>query len=43
MEALFGTRPLPPLWGAVVLAIGAVLFIVLEVEKWGRRRLVQAR
>jgi len=43
MEALFGTRPLPPLWAGVVLAIGAALFVVLEVEKWARRRLTEGR
>jgi magnesium-transporting ATPase (P-type) len=39
MEALFGTRPLPPLWAGVVLAVGAALFVVLEVEKWVGRRI----
>lgn len=43
MEALLGTRPLPPLWAGVVLVIGAALFVALEVEKWARRRVTKRR
>ncbi|MDX1655526.1 MAG: cation transporting ATPase C-terminal domain-containing protein, partial [Candidatus Competibacteraceae bacterium] len=39
MERLFDTRPVDISHGAVILAVGMVLFALLELEKWGQRRL----
>src|SRR5690606_37630982 len=39
MHALFDTRPVPLLEGAVIVAIGAALLVLLEAEKWLLRRL----
>ncbi|MDH5824631.1 cation transporting ATPase C-terminal domain-containing protein [Luteimonas sp. RD2P54] len=39
MQALFATRPVGALEGLVVVAIGAALMLVLEVEKLVLRRL----
>ena len=39
MHALFDSRPVPLLEGAVIVAIGAALLVLLEAEKWLLRRL----
>jgi magnesium-transporting ATPase (P-type) len=39
MQALFATRPVSPIDGLAIVAIGAALFVVLELEKLARRRL----
>jgi magnesium-transporting ATPase (P-type) len=39
MEAFFDTRPVGLLEGAVVILVGAGLFVLLELEKLLRRRL----
>jgi magnesium-transporting ATPase (P-type) len=38
MHALFDSRPVPLLEGAVIVAIGAALLVLLEAEKWLLRR-----
>ncbi|QBQ55870.1 HAD-IC family P-type ATPase [Nitrosococcus wardiae] len=42
MERFFDTRPIDIVHGIEILAIGVLLFMVLEVEKWLRRRWVGA-
>jgi hypothetical protein len=39
MNAVFGTAPLTPAEGGIVLGLGAAVFVLLEVEK----RLVRDR
>ena len=39
MHALFGSRPVPLLEGAVIVATGVALLLLLETEKWLLRRL----
>ncbi|WP_298581492.1 HAD-IC family P-type ATPase [uncultured Luteimonas sp.] len=39
MHALFDSRPVPLLEGAVIVAVGVALLLLLEAEKWLLRRL----
>ncbi|MGR3758351.1 MAG: HAD-IC family P-type ATPase [Tranquillimonas sp.] len=39
MQAVFDTRPVAIADGVAILGLGAALLLVLEVEKWARRRL----
>src|SRR5690606_7331301 len=39
MNLLFDTRPVPLFEGAMVVLVGAVIMLVLEMEKWLLRRL----
>ncbi len=38
LQAVFETRPIAPADGAIVIGIGVGLLLLLEVEKWVRRR-----
>jgi magnesium-transporting ATPase (P-type) len=42
MQAVFATRPVPLVEGIAILATGAALLVVLELEKLVRRRLLAA-
>jgi hypothetical protein len=42
METFFDTRPLSVTTGIQVVGVGVALLVVLEVEKFIRRRLVRA-
>jgi hypothetical protein len=39
MQRLFRTEALPPSWGFFIVAVGAALLVLLEVEKALLRRL----
>ena len=41
MERFFDTRPVSLIHGALIVAVGVALLVVLELEKAGRRRLVR--
>jgi magnesium-transporting ATPase (P-type) len=38
MHLLFGTGPLPLVWGPAIFAVGLAGFAVIEIDKWAARR-----
>jgi magnesium-transporting ATPase (P-type) len=38
MNTLFGTAPLPPIWGAMIFGVGVLAFAAVEFDKWVARR-----
>ncbi len=38
MNTLFGTAPLPPVWGVMIFGVGVLAFAAVEFDKWVARR-----